>query len=431
MADVFISYSKQHSQLTEDLARDLEAEGYTTWWDTSLLPDDVFLPQTIRTEIKAAKAVIVVWAEHSVTSEWVYSEAAEGRGQRKLLQVRDEALDPRLVPMPFTSGNISLVADRAKILAALARLGVTPSGGQATMEQKEAVRYKAEGRIEISAPFLTNLHGRWFLPGAGKTEWFKDLELGPEMVVVPAGKFMMGSPEDEPQRESWQAGTESPQHEVRIPKAFAVGRCAVTRGQFAAFAAATGYDAGTGWRDPGFAQDDSHPIVCASWNDARAYAEWLSKSTGASYRLPSEAEWEYVCPAGTRTQFFWGSSITPEQASYDGSAEPYKGGGKKSEYRKGTVSGKSFEANPWGLYQVHGNVWEWCEDFWHDSYAYKPETLKATGGARAAGGTVFHVLRGGSWSVNPQYLRAACRNIDLPVARSYDIGFRVARTITS
>jgi serine/threonine protein phosphatase PrpC len=127
MADIFISYSKKHAALTEELARHLEASGYTTWWDTSLLPDDVFFPQTIRDEIKAAKAVIVIWAEHSVISRWVHSEATEGDEQGKLLQVRDEALDTRLVPLPFKSGNISLVNDRAKVFTALQSRGIVPS----------------------------------------------------------------------------------------------------------------------------------------------------------------------------------------------------------------------------------------------------------------------------------------------------------------
>jgi formylglycine-generating enzyme required for sulfatase activity len=418
MADIFISYSKQHAQLTEDLARDLEAEGYTTWWDTSLLPDDVFFPETIRTEIKAAKVVIVIWTEHAVTSRWVYSEATEGDEQGKLLQVRDAALDIRLVPMPFKAGNISLVTDRAKVFATLARRGIAPSGAQATTE---AARFKAEGRVEIDAALLTNPHGRWFLPGAGKTEWFRDLEAGPEMVVVPAGKFLMGSPEDEPR--------EGPQHEVTIPKPFAVGRCAVTRGQFADFVAATGHDTSKSWREPGFSQDDSHPVVRVNLSDARAYAGWLSRSTGALYRLLSEAEWEYTCRAGTVTAFWWGSSITPEQANYNGSGELYEGGGKKGEYRKQTVPVKLFEANPWGLFQVHGNVWEWCEDLWHDGYADKPETLIATGGAWTIGSSGEHVLRGGSWIDIPQSLRAAYRRHGFPVRRNFNFGFRVARTI--
>ncbi len=206
----------------------------------------------------------------------------------------------------------------------------------------------------------------------------------------------------------------------------------MTRGQFAAFVAATGYDAGTGsgsWRDPGFAQDDSHPVVWVNWDDAQAYVAWLSRACSASYRLPSEAEWEYGCRAGTVTPFWWGSSITPEQANYDGSEYPYKGGGTEGEYRRRTVPAENFEANPRGLYQVHGNVWEWCEDPWHDSYADKPADLKKTGGACSTGDSSWGVLRGGSWYNNPRNLRSACRNRNTTDIRYDDIGFRVARTL--
>ncbi len=295
-------------------------------------------------------------------------------------------------------------------------------------DRPELAHQKSEGRIEIAAPFVRNPSGRWFLPGAGKTEWFKDVEAGPEMVVLPAGKFIMGSAKDEPQRDD----DEGPQHQVTIPEPFAFGRCAVTRGQFAAFVAATGYDAGTGrgsWRDPGFAQGDNHPVVRVNWDDAQAYVSWLSRASGATYRLPSEAEWEYACRAGTVTPFWWGSSITTDQANYDGSADPYKGGGAKGEYRKRTVPAKHFEANPWGLYQVHGNVWEWCEDVWHDSYVGKPADLKTTGGAWSTGGGGFRVLRGGSWHNYPQYLRSASRFRYTADFRYFDIGFRVARTL--
>jgi formylglycine-generating enzyme required for sulfatase activity len=168
-----------------------------------------------------------------------------------------------------------------------------------------------------------------------------------------------------------------------------------------------------------------------NWHDAQAYIAWLSNTSGASYRLPSEAEWEYVCRAGTVTPFWWGSSITPEQANYDGSAEPYRSGGKKGEFRKRPVPAKSFEANPWGLYQVHGNVWEWCEDVWHDSYADKPETLKATGKAWTAARSRVRVLRGGSWFSYPGVLRAAYRFYNDPGFRILNFGFRVARTISS
>ena len=215
------------------------------------------------------------------------------------------------------------------------------------------MRGRKRSEREIAAPFVTNPNGRWFLPGAGKTEWFKDIEAGPEMVIVPSGTFMMGSPEDEPERNN----NEGPQHEVTIPKPFAIGRCAVTRGQFAAFVAGTGHktdwrggyitggggvwksDPSKSWRDPGFAQDDSHPVVRVNWDDAQAYVTWLSQASGAPYRLPSEAEWEWVCRAGSGTPFWWGSGITQGQANY---------GGTYSYGRDRTVPARHFEPNPGG-----------------------------------------------------------------------------------
>ncbi len=303
-------------------------------------------------------------------------------------------------------------------------------------------RYRAEGRILIDAPIVDSLTGSWFLPGDGGRAYFKDHEHGPEMVVVPAGSFTMGSPESEPERENWQKGTESPQHKVTIAQPFAVSRHAITRGQFAAFINNTSYkmdggahvwtgsewknDLNASWASPGFAQNDSHPVVCVSWDDAKAYVDWLSKRTGNPYRLLSEAEWEYVARAGRTTPFWWGSSITPKQANYNGNADPFKGGGSKGEYRKRTVPVDNFEPNPWGLYQVHGNVWEWCEDAWHDNYNGAPDD----GSAWIAGGdTSRRVVRGGSWLDIPRLLRSADRGWDSTVDRGNFQGFRLARTL--
>ncbi|MEO1277147.1 MAG: SUMF1/EgtB/PvdO family nonheme iron enzyme, partial [Pseudomonadota bacterium] len=176
---------------------------------------------------------------------------------------------------------------------------------------------------------------------------------GPEMVVIPAGEFVMGSPEDEPERSK----SEGPQHRVRIARSFALGRYAVTFEEYDAFCAATGADKpndrswGRGRR----------PAINVSWDDANAYCAWLSEQTGADYRLPSEAEWEYACRAGTETPFWWGREITPEQANYHGNFV-YAGGGAKGVYREKTEPVDAFEPNPWGLYQTHGNVLEWCQD---------------------------------------------------------------------
>ncbi|MCI4664534.1 MAG: SUMF1/EgtB/PvdO family nonheme iron enzyme [Neomegalonema sp.] len=266
---------------------------------------------------------------------------------------------------------------------------------------------------------------------------------GPEMVVIPEGEFMMGSPTDEPERRD----TESPQHLVRIADRFALGKYAVTRGEFGVFVSATSHDMSGGinwfdgknwrrdapksWRDPGFTQDDRHPVVGVSWEDANAFCRWLSDATGAEYRLPSEAEWEYACRGqcsaeAPSTPFWWGREITPEQANYDGN-DAYAGGGGKGVYRKKTVPVdlKEFKANPFKLHQMHGNVWEWCADAWNDSYNGAPDD----GSAWTSGGTSRAVRRGGSWLEGPWNSRSAGRLSGPRVVRSCSLGFRVARTI--
>jgi formylglycine-generating enzyme required for sulfatase activity len=314
---------------------------------------------------------------------------------------------------------------------------VVASSHFATVEDQ----MRAEGRIKVDAEIVQNANGKWFLPGAGHTEWFKDHKAGPEMVVVPTGNFEMGSPDDEPERESWRTGTESPRHKVAIAQPFAVALYAVTRGQFDAFVSARGhkteggarilkageleYDPKASWRAPGFVQDESHPVVCINWDDAKAYAAWLAQTTGKPYRLLSEAEREYVTRAGTTTPFWWGSSITPDQANYDGRFV-YPAGRTECEWWKSTVPVGSFEPNPWGLYNVHGNVWEWCEDVWHDDYSGAP----VDGTAWLHGGDASRrVVRGGSWNSNPLFLRAAIRYEISAGYRYAYIGFRLARTL--
>jgi formylglycine-generating enzyme required for sulfatase activity len=272
---------------------------------------------------------------------------------------------------------------------------------------------------------------------------FKDCPTCPEMVVVPAGKFMMGSPESEPEREYWQKGAESPLHEATIPQSFAVGRFAVTRGEYEVFMKASGHKVGKScwivahgegndvkgksFRDPGFMQDGKHPVVCVNWYDAKAYVAWLSKTTGKSYRLLSEAEREYATRAGTTTPFWWGTSISTSQANYNGNST--YGGGVKGERRKKTVPVDSFQPNPWGLYQMHGNVSEWTEDCWSNDY----KDALTDGSARTTdplSGDCFRVLRGGDWYADARDLRAASRQWYNPDNWSQFTGFRVARSLS-
>jgi len=214
---------------------------------------------------------------------------------------------------------------------------------------------------------------------------------------------------------------------------------AVTRGQFETFVRETNhaigdtcstYDfdswverPGHSFRNPGFPQDGTHPVVCVSWGDAKAFVAWLSNKTDKPYRLLSEAEREYVTRAGTTTPFWWGSSISTTQANYNGNYA--YGGGSKGEWRKRTVPVDRFRPNVWGLYNVHGNVWDWVEDCWHDNYEGAP----TDGSAWTTGDCGRRVLRGGSWSLGPRSLRAAWRIKDASDGRYDFSGFRLARTL--
>lgn len=238
----------------------------------------------------------------------------------------------------------------------------------------------------------------------------------PEMVVVPKGTFTMGSPPTEFGRDKDEALVQ-----VVIGTAFAVGRFAITFDEWDACAAAGGCN---GYRpdDQGWGRG-TQPVINVSWDDAKAYVAWLSLRTGKSYRLLTEAEREYVTRAGSTTAFWWGASITPAQANYNGSF-PY-GDGSKGEYRQRTIAVNSFGPNPWGLYNVHGNVGEWTEDCWNDSN----NGNTGDGRARASGACGRRVVRGGRWNTGPQFHRSAFRDWAYASKRSNVQGFRVARTI--
>jgi formylglycine-generating enzyme required for sulfatase activity len=268
-----------------------------------------------------------------------------------------------------------------------------------------------EGRIKVDAGIVHDAPDGWFKPGAGKAEWFKDHPHGPEMVVVPAGRFMMGSRESEYHGRS----NEEPQHEVTFARPFAVGRFAVTLGE---------WDAGERSGRSEHIARSKDPKTYVSWDDAKAYVARLAKQTGKPYRLLSEAEWEYVARAGTTTAFWWGYSISKEQAQYlDPGVEKLLRGGW--QFDRGPVTVNSFKPNPWGLYQVHGNVFEWTEDCWNETYSGAP----ADGSAWTTGDCNFHVVRGGSFDDDEDKLRSAYRRQLATVDAFKHVGFRVARTL--
>ena len=230
-------------------------------------------------------------------------------------------------------------------------------------------------------------------------------------VFIRGGSFLMGSPEDEEDRYS----SEGPQHWVQVPD-FYMARYPVTRGEYARFARAMGSHINDEWRKPGFEQSDDHPVVEVSWNDAQIYIEWLNRETGLVHRLPSEAEWEYACRAGTSTRFWWGDDLSGKIALVCANF---------GHNNKGTTAVGSFKPNPWGLYDMSGNVWEWTQDCWHNSYEGAP----SDGSAWLAGDRSERVLRGGSWFNNPNYLRSAFRLWLTSDNRYSNFGFRLARTL--
>ena len=281
-------------------------------------------------------------------------------------------------------------------------------------------------------------------PTARQGEIFRDCPACPEMVVVPAGKFTMGSPAKEEGRQD----DEGPQHEVALARAFAAGRSEVTRGQYRAFLRASGrqpsggcyfwdgkeakLDPSKNWENPGYPQTDEHPVVCVSYEDGQHYVEWLSKETKQSYRLMSESEWEYAARAGATTSRHWGNG-EQEACRHANVADRTS----KQKYNWSftfdcedgyaeTAPVGTFKANGFGLQDMLGNVWEWVEDCYNKTYDGAPRD----GSAWVAGDCSARVFRGGGWDFRPQYVRAAVRFVIAPGFRIYYLGFRVARTLT-
>ena len=257
--------------------------------------------------------------------------------------------------------------------------------------------------------------------GAGR-HFFQECEQCPAMAVVPAGSGMIGSPADEPGR----TPSEGPLVKVSFAQPFAVSRSEITFDEWFACVAEGGCGAfrpgDYGWGA------GRHPVINVSWNDAKAYVEWLSRKTGATYRLLSEAEWEYAARGCSdrcaQTAFWFGNAISPEQANYDWRYS-YEGSPKAQTLRK-TVDATSGNMNAFGLLNVHGNVREWVEDCWNQTLAGLP----SDGTARHSGDCQSRVVRGGSWADEPKELRSAARNWDVVGDRRAEIGFRVARTLS-
>jgi len=236
----------------------------------------------------------------------------------------------------------------------------------------------------------------------------RELDLGKgvklKMVLIPPGEFMMGSPDNEEGR----GDEEGPQHRVRISKGFYLGVYEVTQEQYQAVM-------GT---NPSYFKGAKNPVECVLWDECQEFCKKLSARAGVAARLPTEAEWEYACRAGTTTPFHFGETISTDLANYDG--DYTYGKGRKGEYRGKTMPVGSFPPNAWGLHDMHGNVWEWCKDTWHSGYKGAPSD-----GSAWAGGEAARVVRGGCWYSYPQFCRSSYRLWFHPGIRDSSLGFRV------
>jgi formylglycine-generating enzyme required for sulfatase activity len=244
-------------------------------------------------------------------------------------------------------------------------------------------------------------------------------KIGLDLVLIPAGRFEMGSPEDELERRD----SEGPQHTVTVPPFF-MGRTPVTQAQWREVAKLPKEKANLKPSPSNF-KGDNRPVEQVSWNDATEFCARLSRHTKREFRLPSEAEWEYACRAGTTTPFHFGETISTDLANYCGTNEEYGayGRGEKGIYRQETTDVGIFPPNQFGLYDMHGNVWEWCMDDWHSNYKGAPNE----GSARIKNAEIVSskVLRGGSWFNLPGLCRSAYRFNDSRGNRNVDVGFRI------
>jgi formylglycine-generating enzyme required for sulfatase activity len=397
---------KVTGQLTHDEVRqplDLAAQE----WEHIKLSSD---PREFRAFIKAHHSGPYVWkAENRLADlgDMAWSAVLENPDEASLKRFLDQHFDSKyrdaaeeklanLAPRPAGWKRVSVQERIAATTNRDVLLALWYDDPDAVVARFQALGYQHVPLLEGGQPA-----SRWLKPG----EAFRDLGIAPEMAVIPPGSYLMGSPQGE--------ADERPHHKVTIPRAFAAGKYPVTFAEWDAAADAGGVR---------FRPDDrgwgrgARPVMNVSWNDAQAYIGWLSNKTGFVYRLLSEAEWEYACRANTTTAYYFGDTISRKQARFE---TLLQGSGKTDEVG-------SYPANQFGLYDMHGNVWEWCQDCWNVSYDGAP----GDGSAWISGDCDRRVLRGGSWTDKPRSLRAAARNMSFREKSSSGAGFRVARELS-
>lgn len=395
MPKIFISYARDQSHgqnLAAEAQQQLQAAGFEVFRDViGLKPGDVWYHK-LEFELETSDAVVLIVSEKVRTSKWVHNEIsmAEEIGLPVIPVLAEKVRSP-LWLRHLQALDFCTQTNWSALIAALPLLQTNnptvDAGSKLFVMPSKPIWASASG---------TDQYGIYAdLECKGVVQRFR---------FIKAGTFWMGSPEDEGGRSD-----DETLHQIILSKAFWLADTACTQ---ALWQTVMG-------NNPAYFKGDQNPVEQVSWKDAQSFIQKLKQQiVGLSLRLPTEAEWEYACRAGTRTPFSFGANISPEQANYDGNY-PYANAAK-GLYRQKTVAVKSLPVNPWGLYEMHGNVWEWCED----GYAEYPS--QAITGPSGASASAYRVLRGGSWDAFGRYLRSASRNLYAPDNRNNNIGFRLA-----
>ncbi len=419
MSDIFISYKREEQPEARKLADALEKKGWSVWWDPKLRAGEHF-DDAIERALNDAKCVIVMWSKLSVESRYVRDEAAYALKRNKLVPIAIEEVD---LPFRFEGvqtgqlldwdGSDSFLGFQKLVEDIASIIGETPilvkerklKKRQAKREAKKKRKLKETGEEQIPKEVLEH---------KADTGTFKN-SIGMEFVLIPTGSFMMGShvsTEEAAKKygapETWFQ-REHPQHKVTISQSFYLQSTTVTQSQWKMV---------LGNNPSGQEYGDDCPVENVSWNDVQDFIKKLNEMEGAdNYRLPTEAEWEYACRSGTTTDFSFGedASKLAEYAWYSAN----------SEHRTHPVGKK--KPNAWNLYDMHGNIYEWVEDDWHETYDGAPADGSAWVVKKRS---AWRVMRGGSWFNDAQNCRSTDRVEVPPDLRDFSLGFRLVRSIT-
>ena len=435
MTDIFICHAGVDASAAASLSDGLSDYGYLVSKN-----GDIESEESILEEIDAAKVILVLWSHKSRNSQLLLDEAEIASASYATMHIRLESGIE--LPRKFESDEQHYFTAQSpyegefkNILTYIISLLGHPESN-ANILKSTATETVAASEATSSLKFTQIIDTSWhplasgyapeWASGWGEDEHGVFVEITVDEVTqalrwCPPGRFLIGSPEDETERH----GDEGPQTEITFERGFWLFETAVTQ----AF-----YEAVTG-EDPSHFKRADRPVEQVSWDDAQSFLKAINQAhPGLELRLPSEAEWEYACRARSETPFepnvarqFSGASITPEEVNYDGNF-PYAKA-SKGDYRKETVGVKSapFRPNGWGLWHMHGNIWEWCEDAWENSHAGALSDGSPQPLSQHEDGEADRVIRGGSWNFLAGGCRAAHRDWYAPVDRSNFLGFRPAR----